>query len=69
MKTIRCAGLTWNGACAKQQQCVNHAKWWRVDGVQFNACGDDAKTLKHFVPLGVAIAPRSSTSTQEDLFA
>jgi hypothetical protein len=68
MKTIRCAGLRFDGACAKQQQCANHAKWWQVAGVEFNACGD-AKVLKHFTPLGVTLAPAPSKTTQEDLFA
>lgn len=68
MKPIRCAGLHWNGACAKQQQCANHAKWWQVAGVEFNACGD-TKVLKHFIPTGVPIAPAPSNPMQEDLFA
>lgn len=37
-KPIRCAGLHWNGACAKQQQCANYAKWWLTDGVEAAAC-------------------------------
>ena len=68
MKTIRCAGLHWHGACPKQKQCANHAKWWQVAGVEFNACSG-AATLKHFVPHGVLIAPAPSNTTQEDLFA
>ena len=68
MKTIRCAGLHWHGACAKQQQCANYAKWWQVDGVQFNACSG-SKSLKHFIPIGVPIAPAPSKTKQEDLFA
>ena len=67
MKAIRCAGLHWHGACAKQQQCANYAKWWQVDGVEFNACGGGA-TLKHFIPLGApAIAPK--LVPQQELFA
>ena len=70
MKTLRCAGLQWDGACPKQQQCANYAKWWQVDGVQFNACsGSSTGTLKHFIPIGVSIAPAPSKTTQEDLFA
>ena len=67
-KPIRCAGLHWDGACPKQQQCANFAKWWQVDGVEFNACSSTG-TLKHFIPTGVFIAPAPSKTTQEDLFA
>lgn len=67
MKTIRCAGLTLNGACTKQTQCAHHANWWQVSGVQFNACSD-TKALKHFTPI------RRSEMTppkiiQQELFA
>ena len=68
MKAVRCAGLHWCGVCSQQQQCANHAKWWQVNDVEFNACNGTG-TLKHFIPIGVTIAPAPSKAMQEDLFA
>ncbi len=67
MKAIRCAGLHWHGACQKQQQCANHAKWWQVDGVQFNACSGST-SLKHFAPIGT-LATAAPQIIQQELFA
>ena len=66
MKAIQCAGLGWNDACPKQAQCSNYAKWWEVDGVQLNACGD-TKVLKHFIP--VSTPATALKISQQELFA
>ena len=67
MKTIRCAGLTYNGTCSKQQECSHFAKWWEVEGVEFRACAD-TQALKHFTPIIKTAVARPRT-IQQELFA
>lgn len=67
MKTNLCAGLTWNGACARREQCGHLGHWWLQDGVKFNRCGSDGN-FKHFLAVAT-IQAAAAARPQQELFA